>query len=1171
MKKRIFSLLLCLCMVFALLPVTVLAAAGESDVDITVTLNATTAKVKSSRMEVESVSWSGSTVTIKVKIKDNQPFTVFAKDVAKIYVTVNNKQTKSVQRVDDKHIVVVFTFSTVTVDAADPSRIVIPAAHTKEEMNAKWEECRPMYEGSPYVTAPSVTAPYSIGTLADAALVDALNYLNYARYSVGLPAVTLDATLQKRAQHGAVLMAAVQKVSHTNPKPGNMSQEFYQQAYASTTHSNVCSQRVELQVLNNGLLYQLSDATPGNIAQVGHRRWLLNPKLAKAGFGVATGKNGILYHATECHDVSGPNVSYEAICWPAPGYQTIQQFNANDPFTASLNPNIYDATKLSEIKATVTVTQANGREASYTLDASKKNASGEYFNIVTNDGVGSGFTVIFRPMFTRTEGVKAEVELSGLYKKGAATPVTLCWETEFFYPEYYNLTDMELSDQLDIIEAEMQNSAEGLIAVADDTVTEADLVRAAIYPVRDNRQLAFVGTRDFSKTANPSGEGYSRITTTIDLTYHGNPFSVTVTSQIMIHDPGGEKGAALAEIKAALKAAGSPTLGSEAKAIAQPIAEAHGLTLTSCEHANPSVNDNKNYKGLRKYRVNFKTGEGKTSMGWTTISSESFYVTYDDGKGLGVYLPLGTTQLPAVGALTQKTDNIPAADVPPLNAAELPTVVTDPEPSGGDVSIGGSVSGSKSLTKLSQMEIAALVKGASDTLTAAPFETQPSVKAPYATGKVAASALQAAADRLTLLRRLAGLPAVELDATLNEQAQYGAVLLAASEFSHTPAKPAGMDDDFYQKGSDATNSSNLHYYASSGKAVTYVLAQAPDALMDDSDSSNVARVGHRRWQLNPTLKKVGFGLAVAQTGGMTEQYVTEKIYDTSGSTGDYDFIAWPASGNFPNDLEAFNKNTAWSVTLNPSLYAKPEQMALTVTLKRNADGKTWTFSGGESTAADSGKYFGVDTTGRGVPNCIIFRPDGVSKYEGAYSVDIAGLFTTAGETANLHYEVNFFDSNNPQAAAPAIPANGTAYPSTQTVDLDGKKVEFQMYALKDQNGNPTNYVKVRDLALALSGTKAQFSVDWNGAVNLVAGTAYKANGSENKTPFSGNRAYTVPTSPTSVNGAASDLTAIFLVDDAGGGYTYYQLRDLGRKLGFNVDWSAEKGVFIETDKPYSSK
>ncbi len=155
--------------------------------------------------------------------------------------------------------------------------------------------------------------------------------------------------------------------------------------------------------------------------------------------------------------------------------------------------------------------------------------------------------------------------------------------------------------------------------------------------------------------------------------------------------------------------------------------------------------------------------------------------------------------------------------------------------------------------------------------------------------------------------------------------------------------------------------------------------------------------------------------------------------------------------------------------------------------------------------------------------------------------------------------------------APSIPATGTAYPSTQVVELDGKKVTFQMYALKDANGNPTNYVKVRDLALALNGSKAQFSVDWNGAVNLVAGAAYKANGSENSTPFVGERAYTVPTSPTNVNGSASDLQAIVLTDDNGGAYTYYQLRDLGRKLGFNVGWSGERGVFLETDKPYSGQ
>ena len=37
----------------------------------------------------------------------------------------------------------------------------------------------------------------------------------------------------------------------------------------------------------------------------------------------------------------------------------------------------------------------------------------------------------------------------------------------------------------------------------------------------------------------------------------------------------------------------------------------------------------------------------------------------------------------------------------------------------------------------------------------------------------------------------------------------------------------------------------------------------------------------------------------------------------------------------------------------------------------------------------------------------------------------------------------------------AFAAGGTAYASTQIVEVDGKKVEFQMYALKDASGNPT--------------------------------------------------------------------------------------------------------------------
>ncbi len=163
--------------------------------------------------------------------------------------------------------------------------------------------------------------------------------------------------------------------------------------------------------------------------------------------------------------------------------------------------------------------------------------------------------------------------------------------------------------------------------------------------------------------------------------------------------------------------------------------------------------------------------------------------------------------------------------------------------------------------------------------------------------------------------------------------------------------------------------------------------------------------------------------------------------------------------------------------------------------------------------------------------------------------------------ANVH-----FNSTMPDTVAsekPVQPAQ-LAYASTQTVTVDGKAVKFEMYALKDAKGNDTNYIKLRDLAYTLNGTPGQFEVGWNGAINIEPGKGYTANGSEMSTPYSGNRAYETSAAVTNVSGTPAALEAIMLKDDQGGAYTYYKLRDLGAAIGFTVDWSAEKGVYIET-------
>ena len=144
-----------------------------------------------------------------------------------------------------------------------------------------------------------------------------------------------------------------------------------------------------------------------------------------------------------------------------------------------------------------------------------------------------------------------------------------------------------------------------------------------------------------------------------------------------------------------------------------------------------------------------------------------------------------------------------------------------------------------------------------------------------------------------------------------------------------------------------------------------------------------------------------------------------------------------------------------------------------------------------------------------------------------------------------------------------------AYARTQTVLLDGEPVGLQAYALKDEQGYETNYVKLRDVAYLLNGTDARFQVSWDGAVNVVTGQSYTRDGSEMSTPFSGDRTYAAASAATVVNGNLVPLNAVTLTDENGGGYTYYKLRDLGEALGFRVDWSQETGVLIESNKSYS--
>jgi hypothetical protein len=221
-------------------------------------------------------------------------------------------------------------------------------------------------------------------------------------------------------------------------------------------------------------------------------------------------------------------------------------------------------------------------------------------------------------------------------------------------------------------------------------------------------------------------------------------------------------------------------------------------------------------------------------------------------------------------------------------------------------------------------------------------------------------------DAINFGRFLAGVPYdVALDSTRNTDAQHGAVLLAASGFSHTPTKPADMSQDFYDRGYASTSQSNIGYGYSD--SVEFQLG-----CLADDDSGNIDRLGHRRWLLNPRMRYTGIGFAQTRH--------TTYAFDRSRSEVDYAVVAYPSAGAFPVDQGHFDSSTPWSITLNPSRYDW-DSTGHVVTLRRLSDGVTWTFTPTDENKA--GEYFNFETSGFGVANCFIFRPSPSSVSYGA--------------------------------------------------------------------------------------------------------------------------------------------------------------------------------------------
>ncbi|PWV97350.1 Ig-like protein group 2 [Paenibacillus cellulosilyticus] len=284
------------------------------------------------------------------------------------------------------------------------------------------------------------------------------------------------------------------------------------------------------------------------------------------------------------------------------------------------------------------------------------------------------------------------------------------------------------------------------------------------------------------------------------------------------------------------------------------------------------------------------------------------------------------------------------------------------------------------------------------------YEVAPSLKPPYAAGTLKSKYIEDGINAANFVRYLAGLPDdLTPDWSLQQQQQTAALVNAINnQLSHYPTQPANMEQSMFELGSEGTSSSNL--YMGSPTFYDNVLG-----YMSDSDSSNIERVGHRRWVLNPSMTKTMFGMVFSHDANWNAPYASMYAFNMDRSESDvsYDYVAWPSAGYFPS--EVFAPYDAWSVSLNPKRFDNERTSEIQVQLTRARDGKQWTF-----TSADrdkSGRFFNVETSGRGIPFAVIFRPDNLGTIlpEDTFNVTISGIYRTSGQADTVSFQTNFFN------------------------------------------------------------------------------------------------------------------------------------------------------------------
>lgn len=293
------------------------------------------------------------------------------------------------------------------------------------------------------------------------------------------------------------------------------------------------------------------------------------------------------------------------------------------------------------------------------------------------------------------------------------------------------------------------------------------------------------------------------------------------------------------------------------------------------------------------------------------------------------------------------------------------------------------------------------------------FSEEPGITEPYSLGKLSDETQSSAINMLNQMRYIAGIPY-----QVGHSDEYEELVQAAAlsnylndELSHYPKQPSGMSDEMFALAKQGAASANIAWSWSSKGDYLNLNETIVTGWMNDGDASNIDRVGHRRWIINPSMGLTGFGAVSGANGSYSAVYA----FDRSNKSVDEYGVVWPAQ-NMP--VEYFGKDYPWSISMGYEVNASDVR----VTLTRMSDKKSWVFS--EQDSEDGSFYVNNDSYGQ--KGCIIFRPENdLEEYNDGdiFQVTISGL------PEDVSYTVQFFNLTVKDEPTPTPTITATPTPT----------------------------------------------------------------------------------------------------------------------------------------------